>query len=192
MVKSLDRAEEQAEINQNEMEKLKPIVEKLAEKSVPENEKAELVKTLRNELIRKDQEIAELEKELENKQRSIDKLKGIEAEKEKYELDLYRSQNRVKRLIDSNHDLSNQVENINSSYENLLCKNDELKAKISRLRNELELLNIPYQKRIKAENRRMSGFGLVFCINFLELRNFNHPIQSNQIINFEFFPSKIL
>ena len=116
---------------------------------------------MRDELIRKDQEIAELEEELDRKQKSIDKLKGIEAERDRSELELYRSENRVKALIDSNHDLSNQVENLNSSYENLLCKNEELKSKILRLRNELELLNIPYKKQIKADNRRMSDPDLI-------------------------------
>ena len=45
---------------------------------------------------------------------------------------------------------------MNTSYENLLEKNGELKNKVIRLRNELEILNISHKQNIVRNGRRNS------------------------------------
>ncbi|CAG5111115.1 Oidioi.mRNA.OKI2018_I69.chr2.g5449.t1.cds [Oikopleura dioica] len=149
--KKLDELELQTMENEVQLQALKPNVSELAKKSPEEQEKA--LEDLKRNLKEKAEEIDELEKEIEELKDENKELK-IEA------YDAEKHKKKFKKAVEEKHELGQELEELTTLYDQLLAKNDELKQKLARCRNELELLQEPYDQQLlqnaQNSNRRLS------------------------------------
>ena len=84
------------------MKKLKPIVHQLNTAETKDDQTA-LLKRLKEQMVKKDEEIAKLEAEINGKQKIIDDLNGLN---DQQEFKLYKSNKRLDDTLGENHSLS--------------------------------------------------------------------------------------
>lgn len=158
---SLDVTEQKLTQNEDAMKKLKPNFHELnaAEGSFAQ---VALMNKLKKEMDLKDDEISKLEDDLNEKQQIINEINGLKTGlQDQHEFKMYKTNKRLDESLAENHSMKHQIDCLNTSYENLLVKNEELKSKIARIRNELELLNICHTAKVKKFYRRTSDPDLI-------------------------------
>ena len=84
------------------MKKLKPIVHQLNTAETKDDQTA-LLKRLKEQMVKKDEEIAKLEAEINGKQKIIDDLNGLN---DQQEFKLYKNNKRLDDTLGENHSLS--------------------------------------------------------------------------------------
>ena len=161
--KKLDELELQTMENEVQLQALRPDASELAKKSPEEQDK--ILQDLKNTLEQKARDIAELEQEIEE----------LKDENKELKIEAYDAQNykkKFKKAVEEKHAQGQDLEELTtrelfyscyssdfywiSVYDQLLLKNDELKQKLARCRNELELLQEPYDQKL-LENAQNSN-----------------------------------
>ncbi|CBY18536.1 unnamed protein product [Oikopleura dioica] len=154
--KKLDELELQTMENEVQLQALRPDASELAKKSPEEQDK--ILEDFKKTLEAKARDIAELEQEIEE----------LKDENKELKVEAYDAQNykkKFKKTVDEKHAQGQDLEELTTLYDQLLLKNDELKQKLARCRNELELLQEPYDQKLfenaQNSNRRLSDSLLI-------------------------------